>query len=120
MIFKGKNNAPGLGLMLGITLPTTSILTSCSKDSSVTPSATDIKNLDKNPHTGSYIPPKNTPPATRPPATTPPVTTPPVTTSPTTKFAYQASAPISLSGQSNITISGDLINSKMGEQSGSI
>ena len=105
MIFKRKNHTPWIGLMLGMTLLTASIFTSCSKDSSVTPSATDINSLERNHHSGGYIPPTTTPP---------PVTTLPVTTTPTGKFTYKASAPINLSGQSNITISGDSINANNG------
>ena len=112
MILKRKNNTPWPGLMLGITLLATSIFTSCSKDSSVTPtSATAINSLDKSHNSQGVGPVKTTTGGTTTGGTTTGGTTTGGTNTGTiTKFVYKASAPINLSGQSNITISGDSIN----------
>jgi len=118
MSLRSKTNKPLVSVMFGITLLTTFMFTSCKKDSTVDPaetsvtSATDLNSLDRKHHSGSYIPPTTTP--TTPPTTT----TPPPTTTTTKKFVYKASAPINLSGQSNITISGDSINANNGSTIG--
>lgn len=112
MIFKRKNNTLWVGLMLGITLLTTSIFTSCSKDSSVAPSAADINSLDRNHHSTGVAPVKTSTGGTTTSGTitTTLTNTGAPTTGTTTRFIYKPSSPINLSGQSNITISGDSIN----------
>ena len=119
MILKRKQTTPWMGLMLGITLLSTSIFTSCSKDSSVVPSSTNANTLDKNHNSSGVGPAKSstgtttgttTGGTTTSGSTTTGATTGTGTTGTSTNFTYKASAPISLNGQSNITISGELID----------
>jgi len=120
MIFKLKTHTLRVGLMLGITLITTSIFTSCSKDSSVTPSsATKTNGLGTDSKPTGVTPGKTTTGGTTTGGTTTGGTTTGGTnTGTTTKFVYKASAPISLSGQNNITISGDAIDVNNGSTVG--
>jgi parallel beta-helix repeat protein len=112
MMFNRKKNTSWMGLMLGFTLLSTSIITSCSKDTSVAPSLTNTNTLSKS-HTKGGTSGGTTSGGTTTGTTSGGTTTGTTTggtTTTTTKFVYKASAPINLSGQSNITISGDSIN----------
>ncbi|MDO3629091.1 right-handed parallel beta-helix repeat-containing protein [Mucilaginibacter sp. BT774] len=119
MILKRKQTTSWMGLMLGVTLLSTSIFTSCSKDSSVVPSSTNANTLDKS-HNSSGVGPTKSPTGTTTGTTTGGTTTSGGTTTgattgtgttgTSTNFTYKASAPISLNGQNNITISGELID----------
>src|SRR3569623_453640 len=102
MILKRRPTTTWMSVMLGITMLSASVFTSCQKDSAVVPTTTNTNTLDKGKNSSGVAPTKNTG-----------ITTGGTTTGSTgssTKFTYKASAPISLSGQSNITISGDSIN----------
>jgi len=118
MIIKRRHSTSWMTVMLGITMLSTSIFTSCSKDSSVVPSSTNTNTLDKSNHSSGIGPNKGSTTTTGTTTggtttttggtttTTGGTTTTSGNTTPTTSLTYKASAPISLNGQSNITISG--------------
>lgn len=113
MMFNRSKKTSWMGLMLGFTLLSTSVFTSCSKDSAIAPASTNANALDKSHTTQGVGPTKTTSGGTTTGGTTTGTTTGGTTTGTTgtsTKFIYKASAPINLTGQSNITISGDSIN----------
>jgi hypothetical protein len=109
MKLKNETQKPLVSIMFGIALFTSSMFISCTKDNPVTPAVsnetvmTDASsiNMARKSH-GSYVPPP-TPTTT---TTTPPPTTTTTTPTTTTVTTYKTSAPLNLSGQSNITISG--------------
>src|SRR3569623_1790452 len=119
MILKRRPTTTWMSVMLGITMLSASVFTSCQKDSAVVPTTTNTNTLDKGKNSSGVAPTKNTgtttgtTTGTKTGTTTGGTTTGGTTTGTTgssTKFTYKASAPISLSGQSNITISGASIN----------
>lgn len=118
MILKRRQTTSWTTVMLGITMLSASIFTSCSKDNSVVPTTTNTNTLDKT-HSSTGVGPTkgstgNTGGKTTGGTTTGGTTTGGTTTGSntgiSTNFTYKASAPISLNGQSNITISGVAID----------
>ncbi|MBS1521984.1 MAG: hypothetical protein JST50_13365, partial [Bacteroidetes bacterium] len=127
MILKRRPTTSWMTVMLGITMLSTSVFTSCQKDSSVIPASSKTTGLGDNGNTTGTSPTKTSGGTTGTTGATGSTgatgttgktgttgttgtTGKTGTSSSSTKFIYKASAPISLNNQSNITISGDSIN----------